>query len=112
LWDPVLLFQPDVSLELGHDHLANLFDRYKDEPEVLVAYNAGGGKLPAWLARRGAADPEVFVERIPYAETRDYVRIVLRNAEYYRRMYDWSCGAAGDVPAPVAATGVRVRSCS
>jgi soluble lytic murein transglycosylase len=114
LWDPVLLFQPDVSLELGHYHLANLFDRYKEGVQVLVAYNAGGGKLPAWLARRGAADPEVFVERIPFAETRDYVRIVLRNAEYYRRMYDWSCGATGDVPVrdQVTATGVRVRSCS
>jgi soluble lytic murein transglycosylase len=114
LWDPVLLFQPDVSLELGHYHLANLFDRYKEGALVLVAYNAGGAKLPAWQARRGAADPEVFVERIPYAETRDYVRIVLRNAEYYRRMYDWGCGATGDVPVPqqVAATGVRVRSCS
>ena len=114
LWDPVLLFQPDVSLELGHDHLANLFERYQDGAQVLVAYNAGGAKLPAWLARRGAADPEVFVERIPYAETRDYVRIVLRNAEYYRRMYDWTCGATRDVPVQdqVAATGVRVRSCS
>ncbi|MEO6068846.1 MAG: transglycosylase SLT domain-containing protein, partial [Gemmatimonadales bacterium] len=37
VWDPVLLFQPDVSLELGHYHLANLFDRYSDGVRVLVA---------------------------------------------------------------------------
>ena len=113
LWDPVLLFQPDVSLELGHYHLGNLLSRYRDEIPVLVAYNAGGNKIAQWRARRGTADWEVFVERIPYAETRDYVRIVLRNEEYYRRMYDWTCGETGDV-APrdqVAATGVRVRSC-
>ena len=113
LWDPVLLFQPDVSLELGHYHLGNLFARYRDEIPVLVAYNAGGNKIAQWRQRRGTADWEVFVERIPYAETRDYVRIVLRNEEYYRRMYDWTCGADGDVPAAaqVVATGVRVRSC-
>lgn len=114
LWDPVLLFQPDVSLTLGHYHLGNLFDRYKEEVQVLVAYNAGGNKIAQWQRRRGTQDWEVFVERIPFAETRDYVRIVLRNEEYYRRMYDWTCGEIGDVavgsvPAP---TGVRVRSCS
>ena len=69
--------------------------------------------MTQWRMRRGTADWEVFVERIPFAETRDYVRIVLRNEEYYRRMYDWTCGGAGDLPAPeqVTATAVRVRSC-
>jgi soluble lytic murein transglycosylase len=38
-------------------------------------------------AQRGAADAELFVERIPYAETRDYVRVVLRNREFYRALY-------------------------
>jgi soluble lytic murein transglycosylase len=32
-------------------------------------------------------DPEIFVERIPFAETRDYVRIVLRNRDLYRALY-------------------------
>jgi soluble lytic murein transglycosylase len=113
LWDPVLLFQPDVSLELGHYHLANLFDRYKEGEQVLAAYNAGGNKLPGWLQRAGTEDAEVFIERIPFAETRDYVRIVLRNAEFYRRMYDWSCEELTDAQSPdrVAPTGVRVRRC-
>lgn len=114
LWDPVLLFQPDVSLELGHYHLGNLFDRYHDEAKVLIAYNAGGNKIAAWRTRKGTEDPEVFIERIPYIETRDYVRIVLRNAEYYRRMYDFGCGVNADAVAAgrVESTGVRVRSCS
>jgi soluble lytic murein transglycosylase len=113
LWDPVLLFEPDVSLELGHYHLANLLSRFREERLVLAAYNAGGNRLAAWQQRAGANDWEVFVERIPYAETRDYVRIVMRNAEYYRRMYDWTCGPTGDVPVAdqVAATGVKVRNC-
>jgi soluble lytic murein transglycosylase len=113
VWDPVLLFQPDVSLELGHYHLENLFDRYRTGVRVLAAYNAGGAKLPGWLTRKGTEDEEVFIERIPYAETRDYVRIVLRNAEFYRRMYSWECTPTPEVrPAErVAATGVRVLRC-
>jgi soluble lytic murein transglycosylase len=114
VWDPVLLFQPDVSLELGHYHLANLFDRYKEGEQVLAAYNAGGGKLPGWLQRPGTDDAEVFIERIPFAETRDYVRMVLRNAEFYRRMYVWSCGELADAASPdrVTPTGVKVRRCA
>jgi soluble lytic murein transglycosylase len=39
------------------------------------------------VRRAGANDPEVFVERIPFVETRDYVRIVMRNAHMYRELY-------------------------
>jgi len=39
------------------------------------------------VQRAGADDPEVFIERIPFVETRDYVRIVMRNAEVYRSLY-------------------------
>jgi soluble lytic murein transglycosylase len=40
-----------------------------------------------WSGRPGSADPELFAERIPFAETRDYVRIVARNADVYRALY-------------------------
>jgi soluble lytic murein transglycosylase len=42
-----------------------------------------------WRQKAGADDPEVFVERIPYDETRDYVRILLRNQAMYRSLYEW-----------------------
>jgi soluble lytic murein transglycosylase len=35
------------------------------------------------------SDPEVFAERIPFDETRDYVRIVERNVEVYKVLYGW-----------------------
>lgn len=90
VWDPVLLFQPDVNIELGMTELRRLLDRFGDPVRVLVAYNAGGTKPDVWARRHGAAsDPDVFIERIPFAETRDYVRTVLRNQEMYRRLYGW-----------------------
>ncbi len=88
-WDPALLYQPDVSMQLGTRHLATSAERYTQLAHVLAAYNAGGSRVARWTARNGASDPEVFIERIPFAETRDYVRIVQRNADLYRAIYDW-----------------------
>ena len=86
-WDAELLYQPDVSLELGMVHLAGLLSGYAHVSHALAAYNAGSSRAKRWLEKAGTQDPEVFIERIPYRETRDYVRIILRNRELYRSMY-------------------------
>lgn len=87
-WRTDLLYQPDINLQLGIRHLEAFISRY-DAPYALAAYNAGESRLVRWLRRRGARDPELFVERIPFTETRDYVRIVLRNRAMYRALYTW-----------------------
>ena len=89
LWDPGLLFDPDANLELGVAHLASSIRQYDDIVRVLAAYNAGGSRVTRWAAKAGAQDPEVFAERISFTETRDYVRIVQRNAEIYKALYRW-----------------------
>ncbi len=86
-WDPGLLMMPDVSLELGTAHLGAALSQYSDLTRALAAYNAGASRVRRWATRAGASDPELFVERIPYVETRDYVRVVLRNAELYRSLH-------------------------
>jgi soluble lytic murein transglycosylase len=85
-WDPGLLFLPDISLELGTAHLSAALSRGVDLGRALAAYNAGASRVRRWNTRAGASDPELFVERIPYVETRDYVRVVMRNAELYRSL--------------------------
>ena len=89
LWDPGLLFDADANLELGIAHLAWSIQQYDDLTRVLAAYNAGGSRVTRWAAKAGAQDPEVFTERISFTETRDYVRIVQRNQELYRALYNW-----------------------
>jgi soluble lytic murein transglycosylase len=89
VWDPVLLYQPDVSLQLGSFHLQELLGRYPRPVEVLAAYNAGASRVDRWSRRVGVEDPEVFAERIPFVETRGYVRIIQRNQELYRALYRW-----------------------
>jgi soluble lytic murein transglycosylase len=87
IWDPALLFDPDVSLELGSAHLRAALSQYSTLPRALAAYNAGASRVQRWAKRLGANDAELFIERIPFVETRDYVRIVMRNAELYRALY-------------------------
>ena len=87
-WRTELLFQPEINLRFGTRHLAVGLRRYERMEHALAAYNAGGRPTGKWLALSGAAgDPEVFIERIQYVETRDYVRRVLRNLSLYRALY-------------------------
>jgi peptidoglycan lytic transglycosylase len=90
VWDPVLLYQPDVSLQLGTYHLQELTGRYPETVHVLAAYNAGVSRVERWSQRIGVDDPEVFTERIPFAETRGYVRAIQRNQDIYRGLYSWA----------------------
>ncbi len=87
VWDPALLFDPDANIELGTAHLAASVQQFRIPAIVLAAYNAGASRAARWAAKGGASDPELYTERIPFAETRDYVRAVLRNAEVYRVLY-------------------------
>lgn len=88
-WSPALLFDPDANLQIGTAHLVTSVRQYGALPRVLAAYNAGGSRVDRWATKAGSEDPEVFAERIPFAETRDYVRLVQRNVAVYRALYGW-----------------------
>ncbi|MEO7986579.1 MAG: transglycosylase SLT domain-containing protein [Gemmatimonadales bacterium] len=92
IWDPVLLYQPDVSLQLGTFHLQELAEMYQEPVHILAAYNAGASRVERWATRKAVDDPEVFAERIPFAETRGYVRAIQRNQDIYRALYPWTGG--------------------
>ena len=78
---------PDLNLHLGAAHLAELLRRFGRVDAAVAAYNAGPIPVRRWLERAGADDPDRFIELIPYAETRGYVRSLLRNRELYRALY-------------------------
>jgi soluble lytic murein transglycosylase len=68
-------------------HLASATAQYHDLPHVLAAYNAGDSRVARWSKKASSGDAELFAEEIPFVETRDYVRVVQRNAEIYRALY-------------------------
>ena len=55
-------------------------------PLVLAAYNAGPRVARRWLERFPIEDADAFVERIPYKETRLYVKKVLKNYTIYKTL--------------------------
>jgi soluble lytic murein transglycosylase len=65
-----------------------MIDQYGGRLEpALAAYNAGKSRADAWSSWGSFREPAEFIETIPFTETRNYVQIVLRNAELYRRLY-------------------------
>lgn len=87
-----LLKSPEVSLDLGQDYVEELLNSPlvgQDLLSLAIAYNAGPGKLAKWKAERADIDdPLLFIESIPYAETRAYVERVLANYWIYRMRFD------------------------
>jgi soluble lytic murein transglycosylase len=85
---PAMLFQPDINIRLGVHYFAGLLDTFTGEVEqTLAAYNAGKSRVDNWLAWAEYREPAEFIETIPFTETREYVQVVLRNADIYRRLY-------------------------
>lgn len=88
-WSNEKLFDPAINIRLGTRHLKGLVRSYPQIEKVLAAYNAGESRVVRWSTKRGAGDPEMFTERIPFVETRDYVRLIVRNQEFYKELYSW-----------------------
>jgi len=82
------LFVPAVNLELGTFYLKSIVDNLGGRWEAaLAAYNAGPTRAKAWSSWGDFREPAEFIETVPFAETRNYIQTVLRNADTYRRIY-------------------------
>lgn len=101
-FDRAKLYDADTNITIGTWYLSYLMKRFKSDLYLVsAAYNAGPEVVAAWVgAGRGAADRDLFVETIPYRETRGYVKKVLRNYAEYRRIYGRT-----DLSAPLSLSG-------
>jgi len=80
------LFSPEVNLKLGTFYMRWLLDRTERPEFMLASYNAGKTRVDNWKEVYQYREVAEFVESIPLGETRNYVQIVLRNADFYRRL--------------------------
>jgi soluble lytic murein transglycosylase len=81
------LTDPGYNLQLGSRYLANLIESFGTPEAALAAYNAGEDHVMEWTTGQNYLETAEFVESIPFTETREYVQIVIRNAEVYRQVY-------------------------
>lgn len=86
--DEARLADPEFNIELGQSYLEALRDSTWTQgllPKVIAAYNAGPGSVKNWnVSLNDKGDPLLFIESIPFAETRHYVEVVLRNYWMYQ----------------------------
>ena len=84
-----LLFVPETNIALGSAYLDYLSERFPNQVSAVIAsYNAGPNAVASWL--RGGEEvleDDVWVEEIPYTQTRSYVRRVLRSLHAYESFY-------------------------
>jgi soluble lytic murein transglycosylase-like protein/TolA-binding protein len=82
--DKTTLFNPAYNIELGGKYLGGLVARFNGQAQLAVAaYNGGPGSVTKWLKEKPNADPDYFVETIPFDETRNYVVSVFENFWVY-----------------------------
>jgi len=88
-FNTTILFNPETNIQLGIQYIDQLNKRFKkNRTHILISYNAGPHNLKKWLKRFShLQDPDVFIESIPYPETRKYVKKVLRNYGIYQSLY-------------------------
>ncbi len=77
------LKEPKISLELGTLFLATLKRQFANTHLMVAAYNAGPHQVQRWLNRFGHLPTELFIERIPFEQTRTYVKKVLPSESLY-----------------------------
>lgn len=86
-YKPDLLFNPEYNLRLGCWYLAALLREFDNLPIALAAYNGGRGNVHSWL-EEGIWDGSLQnLDKIPFGETREFVRRVLLNYRIYRFLY-------------------------
>jgi len=102
------LTDPGYNLRLGSRYLANLIQAFGTPEAALAAYNAGEDRVAQWTAGQHYLEAAEFVESIPFTETREYVQIVMRNADVYRQVY----GPAGIESARLAHWAEEARPAS
>lgn len=79
------LFSPETNIRLGTRYLADLKSRFDDNLVLAAAaYNAGPDKISQWLDRTPFDSAQIWVEAIPYNETRRYVQHVMAFAVVYQ----------------------------
>ena len=107
--DKAALTDPKINMDVGQRHLERLRDMGLTGgllPKVIAAYNAGPRPVGEWNAQvRDGGDPLLYIESIPYWETRGYVTTVLRN--YW--MYEARGGREGKSGAKLASRGALAQ---
>lgn len=109
---PFELLSAEKNIKLGSAYLRDVRNRLYDHPVLATAaYNAGYTRVKRWLPQKDAIDADLWIETLPYDETRDYIERVMA----YTIIYDWRLNASHKtlkqfMPPIIPLTGANVVS--
>lgn len=83
------LFKPDLNINIGLKYFTYLLNQYDNNyPLAIIAYNAGMGNVDAWIKDGTIKEDGTDIENVPFKETNNYVRKILRDYEIYKELYN------------------------
>ena len=83
------LLRPETSIRVGTRYLQRVLKKFEGRiPLAAAAYNGGPHRVHAWLSQFGRLQMDEFIEHIPFKETRNYVKKVVRYYTIYNLLYN------------------------
>lgn len=83
------LLEPKTNIRYGAKYLSRLNKQFKGHmPFIAASYNGGPHRVMMWSSMFGEIDQDEFTERVPFKETRGYIKKVMRNMFVYSSLYD------------------------
>ena len=77
------ILEPDININLGTKYISMLIQKYNNINLALAAYNAGSGNVDGWIEKGTLKSDGSDIENVPFTETNNYVRKILRDYEIY-----------------------------
>lgn len=81
------LLDAEFNIKLGTKYISILLDKYNNVELALTAYNAGSGNVDIWIENGTLNVDGSNIENVPYKETNNYVRKIMRDYEIYKKLY-------------------------
>ena len=82
------IYDAEININLGTKLLSNLLQKYENTGLALAAYNAGSGNVDNWINKGTIKKDGSDLENIPFQETNNYVRKILRDYDIYVDLYN------------------------
>ena len=106
----ISLVDPATNIELGTRYLGGMLDRFGGNPVLAsAAYNAGPHRVSRWLPEEGQLPADVWIDSIPFRETRRYVRRVLSSDTVFDWRFDGEHRRLSERMPPVSADAEASR---
>ena len=86
--DESYIYDPETNIKCGVWYLSYLNDKFYSENEVIAAYNAGPNKVLDWLKDENYSSDGKTLESLPYNETENHIKRVLRAKDIYKKLYE------------------------